>query len=165
MRTWDWDVEFPHQYAAIKKGDHILDLASGAGNDCFVARTFVGETGMVTGIDFTDEMLKKANENLKKTGFRNIQFVKGDIENMPLPNSTYDVVISNCVLNMVPDKSRAFSEILRVLNFLLTLRKRQKCMQVVSQEHYRKQNTWISFENRDFIIWTLKGYMVSQLMQ
>lgn len=105
----------PTQYAAIKKGDHVLDLGSGAGNDCFVARSFVGETGTVTGIDFTGEMLKKANENLKKTGFSNIQFVKGDIESMPLPDNSYDVVISNCVLNLVPDKTRAFSEIFRVL--------------------------------------------------
>jgi SAM-dependent methyltransferase len=105
----------PTQYAAIRKGDHVLDLGSGAGNDCFVARTLVGETGTVTGIDFTGEMLIKANENLKKTGFKNIQFVKGDIENMPLPDNSYDVVISNCVLNLVPDKQRAFSEIYRVL--------------------------------------------------
>lgn len=105
----------PSQYAAIQKGDHVLDLGSGAGNDCFVARAFVGETGMVTGIDFTDEMLEKAKENLKKTGFRNIQFVKGDIERMPLPDNSFDVVISNCVLNLVPDKERAFYEIFRVL--------------------------------------------------
>jgi SAM-dependent methyltransferase len=105
----------PTQYADIKKGDHVLDLGSGAGNDCFVARTFVGESGMVTGIDFTDEMLEKAKENLKKTGFRNIQFVKGDIERMPLPDNSFNVVISNCVLNLVPDKARAFSEIFRVL--------------------------------------------------
>jgi ubiquinone/menaquinone biosynthesis C-methylase UbiE len=105
----------PTEYADIKEGDHVLDLGSGAGNDCFVARTFVGETGMVTGLDFTDEMLKKANENLKKTGFKNIQFLKGDIENIPLPDNSFDVVISNCVLNLVPDKQKAFSEIYRVL--------------------------------------------------
>lgn len=105
----------PTEYAAIKKGDHVLDLGSGAGNDCFVARTFVGETGTVTGIDFTDEMLEKAKENLKKTGFRNIRFVKGDIENLPLPDNSCNVVISNCVLNLVPDKARAFIEIFRVL--------------------------------------------------
>ncbi len=105
----------PTQYAAIKNGDHVLDLGSGAGNDCFVARTFVGETGLVTGIDFTDEMLEKAQDNLRKTGFTNIQFVKGDIERMPLPENSFNVVISNCVLNLVPDKSRAFSVIFRVL--------------------------------------------------
>jgi arsenite methyltransferase len=74
----------PTEFAAIKAGDSVLDLGSGAGNDCFVARTIVGETGKVTGIDFTDEMIEKANKNLAKTGFTNIEFVKGDIEEMPL---------------------------------------------------------------------------------
>ena len=105
----------PTQYAGIKIGDSVLDLGSGAGNDCFVARAIVGETGHVTGIDFTDEMLKKAFQNLKKSGIKNMDFVKGDIENMPLNDNTFDVVISNCVLNLVPDKQRAFSEIYRVL--------------------------------------------------
>lgn len=105
----------PTEFAAIKAGDSVLDLGSGAGNDCFVARTIVGETGKVTGIDFTDEMIEKANNNLAKTGFTNIEFVKGDIEEMPLPGNTFDVVISNCVLNLVPDKHSAFSEVFRVL--------------------------------------------------
>lgn len=105
----------PTQYAAIKSGDVVLDLGSGAGNDCFVARTFTGPSGQVTGIDFTDAMLDKARTNLAKTGFTNIDFVKGDIENMPLPDNRFNVVISNCVLNLVPDKQKAFSEIFRVL--------------------------------------------------
>lgn len=105
----------PTQFAAIKPGNSVLDLGSGAGNDCFVARTLVGETGKVTGIDFTDEMVEKANQNLAKTGFKNIEFVKGDIEEMPLPENSFDVIISNCVLNLVPDKQRAFSEVFRVL--------------------------------------------------
>ncbi len=105
----------PTEYAGIKKGDHVLDLGSGAGNDCFVARTFVGEEGKVTGLDFTDAMLEKARINLEKTGFANIDFIKGDIENMPLPDHTFDVVISNCVLNLVPDKEKAFREIYRIL--------------------------------------------------
>lgn len=105
----------PTQHAGIKEGNHVLDLGSGAGNDCFVARTIVGEKGYVTGIDFTDAMLEKANRNLEKTGFKNIDFVKGDIEEMPLNENTFDVVISNCVLNLVPDKEKAFSEIFRVL--------------------------------------------------
>lgn len=105
----------PTQYAGIQEGDHVLDLGSGAGNDCFVARRLVGKNGKVTGLDFTEEMLKKARTNLEKTGLNNIDFVKGDIEDMPLPNSTYDVVISNCVLNLVPDKQKAFGEIHRVL--------------------------------------------------
>ncbi len=105
----------PTHYAGINKGDHVLDLGSGAGNDCFVARTLVGEEGKVTGIDFTDAMLEKANKNLEKTGFKNIEFIKGDIEKMPLPDSTFDIAISNCVLNLVPDKSKAFAEIYRIL--------------------------------------------------
>lgn len=105
----------PTQYAGIKKGDSVLDLGSGAGNDCFVARAIVGETGKVTGIDFTDEMLKKAGENARKLGYSNVEFIKGDIEEMPMPNNLYDTVLSNCVLNLVPDKNKAFSEIFRVL--------------------------------------------------
>jgi len=105
----------PTNYAAIKKGDHVLDLGSGAGNDCFVANAIVGETGKVTGLDFTDAMIDKANENKQKLGFNNIEFVKGDIEEMPLPDNRFDVVVSNCVLNLVPDKHKAFAEIMRVL--------------------------------------------------
>jgi SAM-dependent methyltransferase len=105
----------PTQFASIKTGDQVLDLGSGAGNDCFVARAIVGETGKVTGIDFTDAMLEKATKNAEKLGFTNVEFVKGDIEEMPLPDSTFDVVVSNCVLNLVPDKEKAFSEIMRVL--------------------------------------------------
>lgn len=105
----------PTQFAEIKTGNHVLDLGSGAGNDCFVVRAIVSETGHVTGIDFTDAMLDKANKNLEKTDFKNIDFVKGDIEDMPLNDNTFDVVISNCVLNLVPDKQKAFSEIYRVL--------------------------------------------------
>ena len=105
----------PTKYAGIKKGDSVLDLGSGAGNDCFVARSIVGDTGSVTGLDFTDEMLEKANMNNIKMGFHNVEFVKGDIEQIPLPDDTYDVVISNCVLNLVPDKEKGFSEIRRVL--------------------------------------------------
>jgi SAM-dependent methyltransferase len=105
----------PTEFAGIKKGDWVLDLGSGAGNDCFIARAETGAEGKVTGIDFTDEMLEKANSNNKKLGYSNVEFVKGDIENMPLPDKTYDVVISNCVLNLVPDKEKAFAEIFRVM--------------------------------------------------
>ena len=105
----------PTEYANMKAGDAVLDLGSGAGNDCFVARSIVGEAGTVTGLDFTDEMLEKARINNQKMGYTNVLFVKGDIENMPLPDNMYDVVISNCVLNLVPDKQKAFSEIMRVL--------------------------------------------------
>ncbi|MDP4280620.1 MAG: arsenite methyltransferase [Bacteroidota bacterium] len=105
----------PTQFAGIKKGDTVLDLGSGAGNDCFIARAIVGETGKVMGLDFSETMLEKARENVKKLGFTNVEFVKGDIEEMPVPSDAIDVVVSNCVLNLVPDKKKAFSEIYRVL--------------------------------------------------
>lgn len=105
----------PTEFAAIKAGDHVLDLGSGAGNDCFVARAIVGESGKVTGLDFTEAMITKANQNKLKLGYSNVEFVKGDIEEMPLPDNSFDVVVSNCVLNLVPDKNKAFAQIKRVL--------------------------------------------------
>lgn len=105
----------PIDYAGIKPGDFVLDLGCGAGNDCFVARSVTGEEGHVTGLDFTQQMLLKAEENRKKLGYGNISFVEGDIEEMPLPDGKFDVVISNCVINLVPDKRKAFKEIMRVL--------------------------------------------------
>ncbi len=105
----------PTDFAGIKEGDHVLDLGSGAGNDCFVARALVGETGHVSGLDFTDEMIGKARANNEKMGYRNVDFIKGDIEDMPIPDNKFDVIVSNCVLNLVPDKERAFSEMFRVL--------------------------------------------------
>lgn len=105
----------PTEFAQIKLGDTVVDLGSGAGNDCFVARALVGESGKVIGIDMTEEMIEKARQNVAKLGFRNIEFVLGDIENMPLANGLADVVVSNCVLNLVPDKTKAFSEIVRIL--------------------------------------------------
>jgi arsenite methyltransferase len=105
----------PTEFAGIKKGDSVLDLGSGAGNDCFVARAIVGETGKITGLDFTDAMLNKALENAQKLGLTNIEFIKGDIEDMPLSDNSYDVVVSNCVLNLVPCKTKAFAQIIRVL--------------------------------------------------
>ena len=105
----------PTQFADLKIGDHVLDLGSGAGNDCFVARAIVGETGKVTGLDFTDAMVAKATENNRKLGFTNVEFVQGDIEEMPLPDNNFDVIVSNCVLNLVPDKNKAFAQMMRVL--------------------------------------------------
>ena len=105
----------PTQFANIQKGDHVLDLGSGAGNDCFVARAITGETGKVTGLDFTDAMITRAMENNQKLGFTNVEFIKGDIEEMPLPDNQYDVIVSNCVLNLVPDKIKAFRQMVRVL--------------------------------------------------
>lgn len=105
----------PTQFAGIKKGDTVLDLGSGAGNDCFVARHEAGEDGRVIGVDFTPEMVAKAKENAKKLGYQNVEFRQGDIEALPLTSSIVDVVVSNCVLNLVPDKRKAFGEVLRVL--------------------------------------------------
>lgn len=105
----------PTEYAQIKSGDIVVDLGSGAGNDCFVARAFVGEEGKVIGVDMTEAMIAKARENNKKLGFANVEFRLGDIENMPVEADSVDVVISNCVLNLVPDKDKAFAEIFRIL--------------------------------------------------
>lgn len=105
----------PTEFAGIKAGDHVLDLGSGAGNDCFVARMETGEAGKVTGLDFTPEMIRKARQNAAKLNFSNVEFVEGDIENMPITDASQNVVISNCVLNLVPDKTKAFHEIFRVL--------------------------------------------------
>jgi ubiquinone/menaquinone biosynthesis C-methylase UbiE/protein-tyrosine-phosphatase len=111
----DLGCGIPTEYAGIREGDHVLDLGSGAGNDCFVARAIVGETGHVSGLDFTDEMIDKARINNKKMGFKNVDFIKGDIEEMPIQDNSFDVIVSNCVLNLVPDKTKAFSEMMRVL--------------------------------------------------
>jgi len=105
----------PTQYADIQVGYSVLDLGSGAGNDCFVARAIVGETGKVTGIDFTDAMTEKARANNAKLGYSNVEFIQGDIEEMPFSDNQFDVIVSNCVLNLVPDKQKAFSEMYRVL--------------------------------------------------
>ncbi|MCW8809890.1 MAG: arsenite methyltransferase [Ignavibacteriaceae bacterium] len=105
----------PTEYAGLKKGDTVVDLGSGAGNDVFVARSIVGDDGKVIGIDFTEEMINKAILNKSKVGFTNVDFKLGEIENIPLENNLADVVISNCVLNLVPDKQKAFSEIFRIL--------------------------------------------------
>ncbi|MBL7731688.1 MAG: arsenite methyltransferase [Chitinophagaceae bacterium] len=105
----------PTQFAKIKKGDTVIDLGSGAGNDCFIARAETGETGKVIGIDFTPPMIEKARANAAKLGFNNVEFRQGDIEHMPVTANTADVIVSNCVLNLVPDKNNVFKEIFRVL--------------------------------------------------
>lgn len=105
----------PTAFAEIKEGDTVVDLGSGAGNDCFIARSITGETGKVIGIDFTDKMIEKARIHADKLGYKNVEFRQGDIENMPLASNVADVVVSNCVLNLVPDKKKAFSEIFRIL--------------------------------------------------
>ena len=105
----------PTEFARIKKGDVVIDLGSGAGNDCFVARSQTGETGKVIGIDFTPAMIQKARANAEKLGFHNVEFRLGDLEKMPVTEGIADVIVSNCVLNLVPDKSAVFQEIYRVL--------------------------------------------------
>jgi SAM-dependent methyltransferase len=105
----------PTQYAGIKKGDTVIDLGSGAGNDCFVARYEVGETGKVIGIDFTPAMIDKARLNAEKLNFNNVEFRMGDIEQMPVGANMADVIVSNCVLNLVPDKNAVFKDMFRVL--------------------------------------------------
>jgi arsenite methyltransferase len=105
----------PTQFAKIRKGDVVIDLGSGAGNDCFIARSETGETGKVIGIDFTDAMINKARSNAEKLGYHNVEFRKGDIEKMPVTANIADVIVSNCVLNLIPNKDGVFKEIKRVL--------------------------------------------------
>lgn len=105
----------PTQFAEIKKGDVVIDLGSGAGNDCFIARQEAGESGKVIGIDFTEAMISKARLNAENLGFNNVEFRQGDIENIPVSSNAADVVVSNCVLNLVPNKNNVFKEIFRVL--------------------------------------------------
>jgi ubiquinone/menaquinone biosynthesis C-methylase UbiE len=105
----------PTAFAKIKRGDTVIDLGSGAGNDCFVARASVCETGKVIGIDFTEKMIKKARENAEKLNYNNVEFRLGDIDNMPVSSNKADVIVSNCVLNLVPNKHKVFSEIFRAL--------------------------------------------------
>ena len=105
----------PTEFAKIEKGNFVVDLGSGAGNDCFVARAETGESGKVVGIDFTPEMIEKARNNADKLGFNNVEFRLGDIENNPLMSNVADVVVSNCVMNLVPNKPKAFAEVQRIL--------------------------------------------------
>ncbi|TVZ26931.1 methyltransferase family protein [Gillisia sp. Hel_I_86] len=105
----------PTQFAKINTGDTVIDLGSGAGNDCFVARHEAGVEGKVIGIDFTPIMIEKARANAEKLGYNNVEFREGDIDAMPISDSVADVIVSNCVLNLVPDKQKVIGEIFRVL--------------------------------------------------
>ena len=105
----------PTEFAKIKEGDTVIDLGSGAGNDAFIARRFVGEKGKVLGIDFTEAMIKRARDNAEKLGLNNVEFRQGDIEDMPVTSNYANVIVSNCVLNLVPNKYKVISEIFRVL--------------------------------------------------
>lgn len=105
----------PTEFANIKPGDTVIDLGSGAGNDAFIARRIVGDRGKVIGIDFTEKMIELARANVEKLQFSNVEFRQGDIESMPVTSNKADVIVSNCVLNLVPNKHRVFSEVFRVL--------------------------------------------------
>ena len=105
----------PTEFAKIRSGDTVIDLGSGAGNDAFIARKIVGENGKVLGIDFTEAMIAKARTNAEKLGYNNVEFRLGDIDEMPVTSNYADVIVSNCVLNLVPNKHKVISEIFRVL--------------------------------------------------
>ena len=105
----------PTALASIKEGETVLDLGSGAGFDCFLASNKVGPNGKVIGVDMTEEMLAQARANALKGGYKNVEFRQGEIEKLPVEDNTIDVIISNCVINLVPSKERAFKEAFRVL--------------------------------------------------
>ncbi|MBO9635457.1 MAG: arsenite methyltransferase [Chitinophagaceae bacterium] len=105
----------PTEFAKMKEGDTVIDLGSGAGNDCFIARKVVGASGKVIGVDFTPEMIKKARKNAEKLNFHNVEFRQGDIEDLPVTSNIADVIVSNCVLNLVPNKHKVISEVYRAL--------------------------------------------------
>lgn len=105
----------PLVFAELKEGETVLDLGSGGGIDVLMSSKFVGKTGKIYGLDMTDEMLELANKNKEKMGVENVEFIKGYIENIPLPDNSVDVIISNCVINLSEDKKKALSEAYRVL--------------------------------------------------
>jgi SAM-dependent methyltransferase len=105
----------PLAFGKIKEGDIVLDLGSGAGIDAILAAQKVGEKGKVIGVDMTEEMVEKAKENAKKQGIKNVEFLLGEIENLPIADNSVDTIITNCVINLTPDKTKTFSEAYRVL--------------------------------------------------
>ncbi len=105
----------PTQYAQLTPGETVVDLGSGAGNDAFVARHHVGDSGRVIGLDMTAEMVERARSIARARGYLNVEFVLGEIESMPIDSQTADIVVSNCTLNLVPDKEQAFAEMLRII--------------------------------------------------
>jgi SAM-dependent methyltransferase len=105
----------PIALASLREGETVLDLGAGGGFDCFLAANKVGASGRIIGVDMTPEMVEKAGQNARKGGYKNVEFRLGEIENLPVEDNSVDVVISNCVINLVPDKKKAFSEAFRVL--------------------------------------------------
>ena len=105
----------PVALASLKEGETVLDLGAGAGFDCFLAANRAGEKGRVIGVDMTPEMIEKARENANKSGYKNVEFRLGEIENLPVADNSVDALISNCVINLSPDKPRVFKEAFRVL--------------------------------------------------
>jgi arsenite methyltransferase len=105
----------PTALASLKQGEVVLDLGSGAGFDCFLAANIVGKSGKVIGVDMTPEMIEKARENARKGGYKNVEFRLGEIETLPVPDNHVDIIISNCVINLSPEKDRVFQEAFRVL--------------------------------------------------
>jgi len=105
----------PHAIASLKPGETVIDLGCGGGFDCFLAAGQVGEKGRVIGVDMTPEMISKARANALKAGYRNVEFRLGEIEHLPVPDNTADVIISNCVINLSPDKPQVFADAFRVL--------------------------------------------------
>ncbi|NND35301.1 MAG: arsenite methyltransferase [Saprospiraceae bacterium] len=105
----------PTEFAKIKAGQTVVDLGSGAGNDCFIARAETGPNGKVIGLDFTLEMVEKARVNAKKMNYENVEFYLGEIDHNPLPDNTADVVVSNCVFNLIPNRKKAFAETFRII--------------------------------------------------
>lgn len=105
----------PTALANIEDGDTVLDLGSGAGFDCFLTAKKVGSSGKVIGVDFSEEMIQKAKQNAEKMNYKNVEFRLGDIEDLPVEDNSIDIIISNCVINLAPDKTKVFSESYRVL--------------------------------------------------
>lgn len=166
----------PTEFANIKEGDTVVDLGSGAGNDAFVVRKIVGDKGKVIGVDFTDKMIELSRNNAVKLSFTNVEFRSGDIESLPIFSNKADVIISNCVLNLVPNKHRVFSEIYRVLkpggHFSIsdivlegTLppngRQLQNCMPAACQEQFKNQSTWQSLRRVALKIYPCKKKKLS----
>ena len=132
----------PTDTVTIKPGETVIDLGSGAGNDVFIAQRLVGTTGTVIGIDMTEAMIERARQNAKKLGYTNVEFRLGEIEQLPVEDNAADVVVSNCVINLVPDKLKAFQEVYRVLkpggNLIVSVPRfyPEKICWLLSKEYY-----------------------------